>query len=113
MENVVPSLSVLLVQAPVILVWLVGLVLSVVFWRRHPRVSLITMIAILGLLTTSILGSLLGMWLPLTFNRSGMPMSQIGMLMGVISIASSLLSAVFWVLLVIAIFGWRRKPEAP
>ncbi len=35
----------LLMQVPVFLVWLVGLVLALVRWKRHPKVSLLTCIA--------------------------------------------------------------------
>jgi hypothetical protein len=111
MERIIPSFSILLVQAPVIIVWLVGLGLSLVYWNKHPKVSLLTMIGILGLLTTLIIGSSVSMWLPLTLNQRGMHPAQIAIFVGITGLIISLLSAVFWALLIIAIFGWRKQSE--
>jgi len=111
MDNLVPLLSVLLFQAPVLIVWTVGLVLAIVFWKRHPKVSLLALIAILGLMITSILGSLLRIWLGAWMDQFGAPFGRANITLVVYQVASSLISAVFWALLVFAIFGWRKKPE--
>jgi hypothetical protein len=40
----------LLTQLPVIAVWIIGLILAFIFWRKHPKVSILTLVAILGFL---------------------------------------------------------------
>jgi hypothetical protein len=112
MDKLAPTLAVLLVQLPVILIWLIGQILSLVFWRRHPKVSLLTFIAMIGFLIVSIIGTYLNIWLPLTLRERGLAISQIGIALTVSGLINSFVSAVFWVLLVIAIFGWRSRQEA-
>jgi hypothetical protein len=114
MNTIIPSLSVLLIQLPVLLVWLVGLVLAIVYWKRHPRVSLLALIGLAGLFIANVLGSLVSLWLPLIVEQTGLPggMQQYALINAIRTIAGSLISAVFWVLVIAAIFGGRRKPEA-
>ena len=50
MERVTAELTNYLIQLPVILVGLAGIVLSLVFWRCHPMVSILTIISIVVLL---------------------------------------------------------------
>jgi hypothetical protein len=107
MEKLVPALSILLVQLPVILVWLVGLVLSLIYWQRHPKVSRLALIALIGFLIIEVIGSYVSIWLPLTLHERGLAASQIGIILFVRGIFSSLVSAILWGLLVAAIFGWR------
>jgi hypothetical protein len=96
-----------LTQIPVLLAWLVGIILAIVYWRKHPRVSLLTLIAIVALLAKSLIGSAVAMWLPITLREQGWVASQIGVILVVIGIVQSLVSAVLWGLLLAAIFGWR------
>jgi hypothetical protein len=109
MERLVPTLTVYLTQLPVILVWLIGLVLSLVYWRRHPTVSLLAIVAIVGFLITSLIGTYLSVWLPLILQERGWSIGQIGMLLTARSIIGSLVSAVLWALLLAAIFGGRNR----
>src|SRR5512141_647840 len=113
MDTIVPSLSVLLFQLPILLVWLVGLVLAVIYWKRHPRVSLLAIIGIVGLLISTMLGSLASLWMPMICAQNGYPggLQQYALLMPLNTFAGSLLSAAFWVLVIIAIFFGRKKPD--
>jgi hypothetical protein len=43
----------LLPQIPVFLVWLVAIILALVFWKRHPTVSLLVVIALFVFLVLS------------------------------------------------------------
>ena len=113
MELLVASFTSFLVQLPVVLVWLVGLILALIFWKRHPRVSLLTVIAILGLLILSFLGTYLNIALPVTLHsRNNLSFSQLTMTLAVVNIIISVFSAILWGLLVAAIFGWRKSAAA-
>jgi hypothetical protein len=111
MDVLVSALAVLAGKLPVILVWLVGFILALVFWRRHPKVSLLTLIAIGGFLLGSLINSFLAVQLPLMLQQRGWTTSQIGVALSLNAIISSLLSAVFWGLLFAAIFGWRGRRD--
>ncbi len=46
-------------QLPIYLVWLIGLLLALVNWRRHPRPSLLAFIAFVLFLVSAMTGTLL------------------------------------------------------
>lgn len=103
---------------PLFLVWLAAGVYALVTWRRHPAVSLLTLAAVAVLIVTGIVGTL-AFWYLLR-NRAELMLSAstIGLLMSVLSIARSCLNTVAYVLLFVAVFGWRtssarRLPEPP
>ena len=114
MITLVPSLAVLFVQLPLLLVWLTGMVLAIIFWKRHPRVSLLALIGLAGLFIATVLGSLITLWLPWLYDQTGFAggMEKFALLMNIKTIAGSLISAGLWVLVIAAIFGWRKKPDA-
>jgi len=111
MERLLPTLGTFLVQLPVFLVWLAAIVLSVIHWRRHPRVSLLTVAGVSGLSLRALLGSYLGMWLPIILQERGWGPARIGGALTVANLLQSIASAAFWILIVAAIFGWRRLGE--
>jgi hypothetical protein len=104
-------LAIYLVQLPLYLVWLVAIILAIVFWKKHPTVSLLTLIALVGLLVLSIVGTYASTWLPISLHAQGISTARISVELGIISVASNLLSTAFWILLVIALFGWRKGRE--
>ena len=61
--TIVTTLSILLAQLPIFLVWLIGIILSFFYWKRHPKVSLFALIAFLGftcmLIITSVFNSIM------------------------------------------------------
>ena len=95
------------VRAPLYLVWLAAIVLAIVRWSRHPRVSLATVLAITALWAVSLSVSFLDMWLPLDLRARGMSMVQLSRVYAAISIVNSILQAGCWGVLLFAIFGWR------
>ena len=105
-ETILPTLASYLVQGPILLVWLVGFILALVYWRRHPRVSLLTVIALLIFLGETLAGTYLNLWLPLMLTGRGVQAAATVFLIK--SILTSLILAIAWALLVAAIFGWRR-----
>jgi len=110
MERILPTLINYLVQVPVLLAWLIGLILSIVFWQRHPRVSLLTLIALAVLFVETLIDTYLSLWLPLGLREQGLTLAQTGRIIATKQVLTSLVSAVAWVLVIAAIFGWRKLP---
>jgi hypothetical protein len=113
MEYVGSSLAVLMTRIPVFLTWLAGIVLAIIFWKKHPRVSLLITIGLGLMLVNSVVGTLVSVWMPFALQERGMSIMQIGSLLSVWGVASSLINAAIWVLLLVAIFGWRKSQEMP
>jgi hypothetical protein len=97
-----------LIQTPVVLVWFVALVLSAIYWRRHPRVSSLTVIAVAILLVETLVNTFLNLWLPLFLSDRGMGTGQIAQILAVKAIVTGVIVAVAWAMVVAAIFGGRR-----
>jgi hypothetical protein len=89
-------LAAVLTQLPVYLVWLVGLILSLAGWKKHPSVSLVALIGFVILF-------LLALVTQLTTPRYGVNWSQAG-----IAFLEALIRAGAWGLVLAAIFGWRK-----
>lgn len=107
-----PFLVNLLTQLPILLVCFVGIVLAIVRWQCHPRVSLLTLIGIGLFLLDLSLNIFLNVGMPLWFARRDVSVTQIGTFLAVKSILASLLVALAWGLLLAAIFSGRKPtPE--
>lgn len=101
----------LLIQLPVIAVWIIGLILAFIFWRKHPKVSILTLVAILGFLVILIADTYLNIKIPRLMNERGFTVAQMSSAYAIKSQVSSILSPVFWILLGVAMFGWRSKQD--
>lgn len=112
MEFVVPVLGQLVVQIPLIGIYIGGLVVAVVTWRRHPRVSLLTTIALGILLVNLIGGTFVTSLVPLLMTRGAWSASEVGSIFGVYGVLSALLTTIAFGLLLWAIFGWRKQGAA-
>ena len=94
-------------RAPLYLVWLAAIILAIVRWSRHPRVSLATVLAVVALWAVSLSVSFLDVWLPFSLRAKGMSMVQVSRVYLAIAIVNSILQAGCWGVLLFAIFGWR------
>jgi len=99
----------LMARLPVYLVWLAGIIAALVFWRRHPRVSLLAISGFLIMLLTSVVGGSITAVLPQWLVDRGVAVRQIGPILFTKAIIESILHAVAMGLLVGAIFGWRTS----
>ena len=99
MEILVATLSNLLVQLPILLVWLIGIVLAFVFWRRHPQVSLLALIGFGLLFVLTVIGAFLNIALPVWMSQQRIPASQMSIVYLIRGVIPSLLNAVAWVLI--------------
>jgi hypothetical protein len=110
MERVGILTRAVVAQAPIWIVWLVGIVFAIARWRRHTMVSLLTIVALLVLAGSSVLGPLAGRWLFFGLRNLGWGGSQF-LLTGLWSFGLALVKALGWALLLAAIFGWRSEPS--
>jgi hypothetical protein len=106
-DTILPTLFSMMVQSPILLVWLAGFILAAVHWRRHPRVSLLTVIALAIFLVETLVNTYLNLWLPLMLSERGVAAVQIGQLFAAKGILTSIIGAVAWGLLIAAIFSGR------
>ncbi|MCS6839856.1 MAG: hypothetical protein RMJ54_18545 [Roseiflexaceae bacterium] len=113
MENALTILPVFIPQLPVIAVWSLGIVVSLVLWRRHARVSMLTLIACIGFLILSVVNAVLTVTIPRLAGDGSLNISDMAGIFGVISITTGFLHAILWTLLLIAIFGWRKTLNIP
>lgn len=109
MNFLAQSISAYLTQIPVILVWLAGIVIAIYNRRRYPQAAVLTLIAVLLFLFTSLAGTAFNTWLPFALHARGMAASRMGLIAGIISIVRAILNAIAFGLLLAAIFGWRQK----
>jgi hypothetical protein len=94
-------------QAPQLLVYLLGLVLCAVWWRRAPSAAMYAMLGCGILLLTTVATSFIQVY---AFNnRGGRPAATIGQIMFVIGIGGSILRAAGFGLLLAAVFAGRPR----
>ena len=106
-DMILPTLASLLIQSPILLVWLAGFILALVYWRRHPRASLFTVIALVIFLVETLVDTYLNLWLPLMLSERGMGAVQLGQIYMIKGILTAIIGAVAWGLIVAAIFSGR------
>ena len=110
LESVLPNLA---YQLPVLIVLLVGFIIAITHWRKNPRVSLLTVLAIAIVSVVTTLRVFANSILPcILYENSNMDYATIGIIFSVISVLFNLLTAGSWILLLIALFG-KKKTKAP
>jgi hypothetical protein len=102
----------LLVSLPYYCVEVIGGVLALTWWRRQPRVALLTFLGLALLLLTSLMRSFLFAWLP-EYLRDvrGWSFSQVLPLYPVLGMFLSILGAAAFLLLVLAVFSGRARAD--
>ena len=101
-------LSSYLVQLPVLLIWLVGIVIAAVRWRRHPRVSLLLCLALVLLGARALIVPVIRYRVQI----SDLPVGQMGYRFGVLNVVSAVVGAVAWILVLVAAFRERDNHDA-
>jgi hypothetical protein len=108
MDNLlVPFLTQLASRSPILLAYVVGLILSLVFWRRYPRACLLTLIATALLLLNNVVVMYLSMYLIRVRSGWAWDPERFGWLMSAIALASSCVTAVGLGFLLAAVFAGR------
>lgn len=96
-------------QLPLYIVWIVGMILALVFWRKHPRVSLLALLGFALLLAVSLVGTFFSAYWPISLRNQGMTGVEIGRIIGIANLAVGVAGAGAWVLIVIALFVGRPR----
>ena len=99
------------IQAPQLLIWLVGIALAIVWWQRAPKVALVTSVACGLFLLDALLGTAISVALPSMLIDNGQSATQVGTAFALIGGVRSLLHAVLWAAVLFAIFSGH--PAAP
>ncbi|MEP7190595.1 MAG: hypothetical protein ABI901_15500 [Roseiflexaceae bacterium] len=84
------------VQAPQLLIWLVGIALAIVWWQRAPKVALVTCIACGLFLLDALIGTAISVALPSMLIDNGQSVTQVGTAFALIGGVRSLLHAALW-----------------
>ena len=103
------ALTQLATTLPLLIAWLVGIIIAIVHWKKNPRTSLLTLIALVILGGVHILS--------VTFNTSfyyiasmnGMNGMTVRTIQIVVQVLFSLVNAGGWVMLLVALFGKSKK----
>jgi hypothetical protein len=108
LSTLIASLYNLLLRLPIYLIYITGIILAIISWNKHPKVSLLTLIGLLILIISGLTGTFINMWLPqFIFPRYGNYI--LGVITTIRGIISSLVVASAWGLILWAIFGWRQS----
>jgi hypothetical protein len=100
----------LLPSLPLIAVWIAGIVLSIVFMKKHKRVSMFAL-AVFILCIVNMFLSLIASTLPYYMNSHGMSIVQIGSYMMGFRIVNTIISIAGWALIITAVFIDRNNPR--
>ena len=95
--------------APALIVYLVGMVLAVIFIRKYPGPAILTLLATVILLVTTIGTALAQVYFMRLRVESGWTTARYGQMMSVVSIAGSMLRALGLALWLAAVFVGRKS----
>jgi hypothetical protein len=96
---------------PYVLVWFTGLVLALVYWRRHPGVSCCTVVALSLFILSFVGGTFLQRMIMVSWanQMGGENMHVMKSYMAMLTIARTALGTAAWILILMAVLGWRRQ----
>ena len=103
------ALGNLVTQSELLILYLVGIVIALFTWARHPRTSLFTIIALGGLLVLAVANVFVYSFLPAYFIQVGGSVTNATTVYAIINLVFNLLHAVAFGLLLAAIFGERAN----
>lgn len=98
----------ILAQLPLYLTWLAGIVLAIVTWRKHPQVSLFTLIGLVVVFLNAGFGLFFNMIMVPRLMEGGRSVTSISGVLTIVHAVQTLISAVGFGFVLAAIFGWRR-----
>jgi hypothetical protein len=112
-NNLTALMSFILPSLPASIVWLVGVILALATWRRHPRVSKTALVACALLLVNAAAGAVAQYWLFTGIQRYVWTAEEYGRMLGLVTLVRVAFSTVGYVLLLLAVFGWRATQRFP
>jgi hypothetical protein len=108
MDNLIPFLAQLAGQTPILLVYLVGMILALVFWRRCPGPCVLTVVAAGLLFVTTLVQPFLFHYLVRVRAEHGWGDEKLGWLLLVNALFGGVFRAVAFGLLLAAVFIGRK-----
>ena len=109
-EILIPSLSQLAVQTPLFLVYLAGLVFSLVFWRRCPIPCLLVLLACVLLLIVGVTQTFVIQYLVVARHDWDWEYQRFSWMLSTVAIVGSFLRALGLGMLLTAVFLGRSVP---
>jgi hypothetical protein len=106
-DMIVPSLMLLLGQSPVLFVYVLGLILALVFWKRYPGPCLFLLIATVLLLVVSVTQTFATQYLIHARAEKGWKDNELGLMLSTVGLAGGVLRAVGFGFLLAAVFLGR------
>jgi hypothetical protein len=100
------------IQAPQLLIWLVGMALALVWWQRAPKVALVTCVDCGLFLLDALVGTAISVALPSMLIDNRQSATQVGTAFALLGGIRSLLHAALWAGVLFAIFS-GRTPALP
>lgn len=105
-----PVLMQLAHQTPGLIVYLAGIVLAAVLWRRSPVPCLLTLLACGLLLAVNLVQTISTQWLIVQHSEGAWEVSRLSAVMTAVSFIGTFFRAVGVALLLAAVFVGRRAP---
>ena len=99
-------LASILAIIPYAFIWLVGILIAIVTWRRHPRLSLLVTITLLLFIVHQIISTALAMAFPLIQAQIHIALATLSLYYGLFNL---IIVIPLWALIFWAIFGWRTS----
>jgi hypothetical protein len=95
---------------PLWLAYLAGIVISFYHWRRHPKIARLTLAAFVMFALNALIGILLNYFINFKIRSGGWELRTVTTVSAISSVITSLMGAVGFALLLIAIFS-QRSPR--
>lgn len=100
-----------LFTGPLLLVYIVGIVLSIVFWRKHPQLSMLTLIAFSIFAFSSLCNGLGQIYVTSSIRSGDLRVTDVSTFYLIWGILQTVAGIAAWVLLLIALFRVRGGQE--
>ncbi len=107
MELIMQTLVVLLPRVPLYLIWIVGIVLAVIYRRRDRRVTLLTAVALTLFLAIDLCNLVVTSTAPSLLQNPDLSFRDVSLVLGITNLASVLIGAGAWIIILVAIFSGR------
>ena len=109
MEIVSAILINLATQLPILIAFIVGIIISIVTWKRNPKPSMLALIGFIILVGLTIIGSVSNFLSYFLSNSSGIRVSQIGWITTTVFTILTIIRSGAYALLIAAIFSKRKN----
>ncbi len=93
------------------IIWLGGIVYAAVNRRKHPRTSLFAGIALGILLLVNLLSTMMSFYFQHQHSAGDLSMTEFVRMQNLLSLCTFPFSILGWLLLLVAIFGWKNVSE--